>query len=192
MLVFEEVLLDDSSCDEAEEDNGDGARRTRAKGLRVSSVHLIVSSRIFRAMFKTHPMREAESLRTRSSVEVPLPDDDYDAVRILMDIIHLRTKSVPQRVSLQTMIALATLVDKYEWHDAVRPYIEGWMVHLPFTLKIFSSKLKYWLWIAYVFQLPDLFRKCTAIATTDGSEPFAVRDEEGELPIPAAVTGWCY
>jgi hypothetical protein len=61
--------------------------------MRVSSKHLMLASSVFRAMFQGE-FKEGNALRSTGSVEKELHDDHPEALLILMDIIHGRTRRV--------------------------------------------------------------------------------------------------
>lgn len=44
-------------------------------------------------------MSEAHNLQSKGSVEISLPDDDADNVRIIMDIIHDNKSNIPKQIS---------------------------------------------------------------------------------------------
>lgn len=54
----------------------------------VSSRHLMLASPVFKAMLQHSNFKEGDELHSTGSVEVPLPDDDPDAFKILLDIIQ--------------------------------------------------------------------------------------------------------
>jgi hypothetical protein len=54
----------------------------------VSSRHLMLVSPVFKAMLQHSNFKEGNELQTNGKVEVPLPDDDPDAFKILLDIIQ--------------------------------------------------------------------------------------------------------
>jgi hypothetical protein len=54
----------------------------------VSSRHLMLASPVFKAMLQHSNFKEGEELQTNGKVSVPLPDDDPDAFKILLDIIQ--------------------------------------------------------------------------------------------------------
>lgn len=62
----------------------------------------------------TGPFREA------NSTEIPFEDDDPAAMRILLLIAHLKFSKVPQQLSFDTLVNLATLCDKYNTASLVK------------------------------------------------------------------------
>lgn len=66
--------------------------------------------------------RESASLQSAGHVKIPLPDDDPEALTILLNICHLQMKQVPHIVDQHTLASIACLVDKYCFHEAVGPF----------------------------------------------------------------------
>jgi hypothetical protein len=54
----------------------------------VSSRHLMLASPVFKAMLQHSNFKEGEELHSTGKVSVPLPDDEPDAFKILLDIIQ--------------------------------------------------------------------------------------------------------
>lgn len=48
----------------------------------------------------TKDFKESTSLQSVGSLELPLPDDDLDALLILLNIIHAQTEEIPLEVDL--------------------------------------------------------------------------------------------
>jgi hypothetical protein len=71
--------------------------------------------------------REGTTLQATGSVEIPLPDDDAEALTILLNIFHHRTRQVPHSVSVEILSDLARLVDKYDCHEAVEMFSKYWV-----------------------------------------------------------------
>jgi hypothetical protein len=87
----------------------------------VSSKHLSLSSAVFRALLN-NKMQEGDTLRRQGSLELSLHDDNVSAFAIIMNIIHGRNNSLPDKVPFQTLVNLAVLVDKYNFHESVTPW----------------------------------------------------------------------
>jgi hypothetical protein len=54
----------------------------------VSSRHLMLASPVFKAMLQHSNFKEGQELHVNGKVEIPLPDDDPEAFKILLDIIQ--------------------------------------------------------------------------------------------------------
>ncbi|KAK3934245.1 hypothetical protein QBC46DRAFT_216531, partial [Diplogelasinospora grovesii] len=83
-------------------------------------------------------------------------EDNYMALEILMNIIHLRFGDVPQTLGLGTLAELAILTDKYMLTALIAPWLKGWLGPLYPTIKE-SGNEYYWLWISWEFGLTDIF-----------------------------------
>lgn len=79
------------------------------------------------------PFTEASTLRAHGSAVVLLPDDDADALAILMATAHGQDYLLPARVGIDVLYALAVLCDKYDmahllhvwpllWADQLTPF----------------------------------------------------------------------
>ncbi|KAK3060175.1 hypothetical protein LTS18_009146, partial [Coniosporium uncinatum] len=76
--------------------------------LRVSSRHLTLASPYYSNMFKGS-LKEADTLRTNGSVEVEIEDVDADALVVVMNIIHGKTRTVPRTVTLETLAKITVV-----------------------------------------------------------------------------------
>jgi hypothetical protein len=93
----------------------------------VSSRHMILGSPIFKAMLQPSNFKEGRELSASGKVEVGLPDDDANAFRIVLDIIHDHNRRVPKQISLELITRISTLVDKYQMVEAVEPFSDVWI-----------------------------------------------------------------
>ncbi|KAF5647609.1 uncharacterized protein FTJAE_1665 [Fusarium tjaetaba] len=95
--------------------------------MRVSSRHLILSSRIFRAMLEG-PWKEG----TPSSGPIrQISAEDWDAVAlaIVLDAIHCRHHDIPTKIEIGLLARIATIVDYYQCREAMRFHYEAWAHH---------------------------------------------------------------
>jgi hypothetical protein len=81
--------------------------------FQVSSHALRFASPVWRAML-TGPFREA------TATEISFEDDDPAAMRILLLMAHLQFPKVPQQLSFDTLVNLASLCDKYDTASLVK------------------------------------------------------------------------
>jgi hypothetical protein len=98
--------------------------------MRVSSKHLILASSTFCTSLGSDIFPEGRTLQTEGSVVVLLPDEDPDAMTILMHIIHRLTSKAPRFVSLETLTKLASVVNDRQMHDAVEFFSDTWIEKL--------------------------------------------------------------
>ncbi|TVY46829.1 hypothetical protein LOCC1_G003391 [Lachnellula occidentalis] len=120
----------------------------------VSSKHMKMASSVFKAML-SGPFNEGETLAATGKVEISLPEDDPVAFTILMNIIHHRSRAVPRKITLKSLVAVAILTDKYEFHQDVETYGEIWLKALKLAVEV-SDLSVYdvfsWLSVAWVFR----------------------------------------
>ncbi|KAF4629273.1 hypothetical protein G7Y89_g8869 [Cudoniella acicularis] len=123
--------------------------------LRVSSKAMSIAPPIFKAMLQLNIFEEGTALAAGGQATIPLPDDDLAAFKILLDIIHLRSRQVPRQVSLATMANIVLLIDKYQILETIELYVDLWAPQLKKSLPhSFTADLIPWLSIAWVLQMP--------------------------------------
>ncbi|KAL9109908.1 MAG: hypothetical protein Q9227_005431 [Pyrenula ochraceoflavens] len=86
-------------------------------------------SPVFRRML-TGVFEEAITLRSKGAVDIPLEDDDPDALLILMNLAHSRFQKIPSRLNLDSVTQIACLVDKYEMPELVKLNMKSWISDL--------------------------------------------------------------
>lgn len=161
---------------------------TSKSRFRVSSKVLMLASAYFRRMFSTQ-WREGQELNANGSVELEIPDTDPKALLIILNIIHLRRRCVPQSVDLDTLTKLAVLTDYFQCHDALGPYPTSWGGWLEGTIpQVFCNDLVKWICISWVFDYDNIFTKVTQTAQRHSTNNIDCLD----LPIPESVSSECY
>lgn len=128
--------------------------------LRVSSEVLCRVSPVFAAMLgPSSPFAEAAALRLNGSAVVSLPDDDADAVAIVMTAAHGQQHLLPTKISVDILYAVAVLCDKYDMTHLMPPWPLNWANRLtPFPRRYgYSSVLA----IAWLFGLNRIFTSVT-------------------------------
>jgi hypothetical protein len=93
----------------------------------VSSKHLMSASTVFKAMLRAGAFQEGQTLNSTGRVSIPLPDDNPDAMKVLLDILHHRNRQVPKTVTLSLMTHLTILVDKYQMVEVLEAYQPIWL-----------------------------------------------------------------
>ena len=150
----------------------------------VSSKHMILVSPVFSAMLQHSNFKEGVEL-SKGPTEVPLPDDEPTSWKIILDVIHHNTRSVPQKINLQTMTNIAVLVDKYQLGDLLWLHAGIWVNDLKNTLpNLLTADWISWLCISWVFKLEKEFKHLTHIALRLGHGD--IRNDRN-LPIPDHV-----
>lgn len=99
----------------------------RWRTLIVSSSAMCLASPVWRAMLdpKSH-FKEAEKQ------EVEFPDDDLDALLIILRVAHLKFRELPESLSFKELVNLAVVCDKYDATPQLplRPFIIINILHL--------------------------------------------------------------
>lgn len=155
--------------------------------MRLSSKHLALASVYFRNMFNGS-WEQAHQLRSGKQCKVYEEGWELEPFLILMNSIHGRTKEVPRKVTFEMLTKIATLVDYYKCVEVVGILSEIWINRLDKQLPgSFSKDTILWIWIAYVFRVPEIFNSMTKIALQQSKEPIQAVD----LPIPQTIIGKC-
>jgi hypothetical protein len=82
-----------------------------------------------------------------------------------MDIIHGRTRKVPEALSLEMLTKIAVLVDFYECLEVVEMWSKIWIEKLKSTVPgNYSMELMLWVCISWVFQQAEIFQKVIKVA----------------------------
>ncbi|KAK3616282.1 hypothetical protein LTR56_026057 [Elasticomyces elasticus] len=80
-----------------------------------------------------------------------MQDDDPDALKIVLNIAHLRFEAVPQSLDFKQLLSLAILTDKYQATRVLRPWIANWTMDL--TRFVGKPGYEECAWIAWEFGL---------------------------------------
>ncbi|CAJ2504019.1 Uu.00g114130.m01.CDS01 [Anthostomella pinea] len=92
---------------------------------------------------------------------VKLPDDDPDAMKVLLDISHSRFADVPQVMYPDELYPITVITDKYDLTHLLQPWAEGWLSLLREHPRLNDEH--FWigwnLWIAWYLGEDYLFRK---------------------------------
>jgi hypothetical protein len=131
------------------------------KRLLVDNTILVVSSKTmslisdpFKAMLG--PNGAFSEAQPGNDEPIPLPEDNLDALTILLWIAHLHFNKVPARLEFEELVAVAVLTDKYQATQMVSPWLSGWVGNLRGT--VCNDGYEEWLWIAWEFGLADIFK----------------------------------
>lgn len=170
-------------------------QRTSIVRIRVSSKHMNLASPVFKAMLAPSGFLECRHLKAYGTVEVSLPDDDVEALTILLHIIHGRTKEVPTKVSLELLNKIAVVVDKYRLQDGVGFFSDSWVDDVKRKYPILHKSDNYlikWLGISWVFRKKDLFNQATICAVNSAGKDFG--NVVDDFPLPNNLLGMltCY
>lgn len=184
--VFPE-LSDKSLLEGKREDHLEEGRSEHSSvEMRVCSRHLVLASSYFKKMLDGD-WKEAKALQTQQTFRMEIKEPwDPDALRILMDIMHGRTRKVPKSISLEMLAKIAVLVDYYQCLEVVEVWVNMWIEPLKITApKRYSRDTILWMCISWVFRQRVLFQAATSAALMHSRE----RVQTMELPIPESVIG---
>jgi hypothetical protein len=88
---------------------------------------LMAVSKPFSAMLKPN-WKEGQDLLDRDGLtEIPLPEDDATALRIICSIIHHKNRELPQPLAADDILAVAVTADKYDFVEALLFASESWL-----------------------------------------------------------------
>ncbi|KAL3424403.1 hypothetical protein PVAG01_03684 [Phlyctema vagabunda] len=184
-----ENKIEDTSSPAMEEAN----KALKENSMLVSSRHMKLASPVFNKMLQPGCFQEGSILHAQGKVEIPLPDDDFTAFVILLDIIHGHTRKVPRHVSFDLLKTIAILIDKYEMHEVAEVYTDRWFIELK-NIKFpqrFTIETIPWIFITWVFKRYSEFRSMTRLVQLHCTE--RLKEEIGkkypELPIPEPIIG---
>ena len=150
--------------------------------VKVSSRHLALASRVFRAMFDGN-FRERVQPRDHELTKVPLPDDDPDAMMILLGVIHGLNKRVSRTIDKPSFIAVTILIDKYELHESSQVYADMWFDDLWAKRSLSTPHLTDWIYVCWVLGKAMYFKSLTKRAISDCGSKF----EDNGLPFPEFI-----
>jgi hypothetical protein len=89
-------------------------------------------------------------------------DWDAEAMRIVLSILHNRTKSIPGTVSLELLCRISVIVDYYQLQDAIHFFATKWIDPLRSSLpSVWGRDLLMWLCVSNVFRDKGSFKAVT-------------------------------
>ena len=138
--------------------NDDGAK----KKMVVSRHVLCIGSKVFDAMLgpDSH-FREATnpSLSTDGVRQINCEDDDFDAMTIITNVLHLQHQRVPKSTTFELLYKIAIVCDKYDLVRSMGLWPGYWAEQ--FTTQIEKRGFEGWLLIATVFKQAAAFKRIT-------------------------------
>ncbi|RKL46025.1 hypothetical protein BFJ72_g2934 [Fusarium proliferatum] len=128
--------------------------------MRVSSRHLTLASRVFRAMLQG-PWIEA-ALSSQPIRQISTEGWDALALAIVLDCIHGRHFEIPTKISPGLLTRISTIVDYYQCREAVQVHYRTWtdesVCRLPNEQEGVGLNVM-WLFVSWVFHDENRFRK---------------------------------
>ncbi|KAI1254013.1 hypothetical protein MGN70_004408 [Eutypa lata] len=127
---------------------------------------------------------------------VNLPDDDHDALKVLLDIVHSNFDKVPNSVTdLDDLYHIAVLTDKYDMTHLLRPWIRQWESPKYEEMPLWDDSrgksqdcfLEKHLWIAWQFgaqrRLYRLVRDLAQYSCLDENGTLASKEDDGSVVL---------
>lgn len=154
--------------------------------LLVSSHHLTNASPYFKALL-TGSFSEATDLDQNGHVEIPLPDDDAEAMLIVMKAVHGVWRGICPRLKLELLKNIAVVVDKYDLFDSVCTVLGTWVS----TVRVGDRRARlqdvavWFLCVAFVFNQGGAFQFATREFVLDTGGDVDVRG----TCIPVTIAG---
>jgi hypothetical protein len=86
------------------------------------------ASPVFEAMLQPDNYQEGVGSTRDKHLELPLPDDNVEAMTITCNILHLPPRKVPTTtITPDELDNIATLVEKYDFTRAIQPWPKIWV-----------------------------------------------------------------
>lgn len=131
--------------------------------FRVSSKAMCLASPVWRVMLDpSGPFKEARP----ENDSVLFPEDDAQALQILLYIAHLQFHSIPENLSFTQLLNLAIICDKYDTARLLFPWFHKWGTSFRDSALELGHECS--LLIAWVFRDLDTFKHVadTLVRTT--------------------------
>ncbi|KAF5022494.1 hypothetical protein F66182_5466 [Fusarium sp. NRRL 66182] len=131
------------------------------KKIQVHSFLMKHASPVFSAMlgvnFKEGDVLQEAALNNRPA-EIPLPDDDFEAFKLVCIVIHHQGQTKQHAPSVQGLIGILEVADKYHLLDAISMSFELWVRNHSRTKDCLRSDLWLLMLISYRINVQDLFQ----------------------------------
>ncbi|MCJ1354906.1 MAG: hypothetical protein MMC33_004896 [Icmadophila ericetorum] len=132
-------------------------------------------------------------LASPGATQVPLPEDNAEALSIILDIVHTKTRDVETKLNWSTLMEIAILVDKYELLSAVGIFADLWFDNLNFNASQFEQfteegeeSVYEAISMSWVFRRANEFREITKIAIIDSKKRL---EDAMDLTLPHSIVG---
>ncbi len=158
---------------------------SRQLQLKVSSKHLMMASPRFKKMLSGDWV-EAKTIHPDGYRHVEFEGFDPEGTKIVLNILHGKTRRVPRIVDLELLAKIAVVVDDLECYEEVEVFSDMWIAGSRATVPIeYDRDLILWILVSSVFRKPDLFKSTTRTAILWSPGPVQTLG----LPIRQSVVG---
>lgn len=157
--------------DRGETQESDAPKR-QCTTFRLSSHHLIRSSPAFKALLTGDP---EWARRNRKLLIEAEQFYDPEAMKVVLDVVHSRSRQIPKTVSLELLAKISKIVSSYAIHEAMELVAPAWVEHLLKNTDYISKEtcpaereVEQWISVAYVFNNPAAFMLITQLVMQHG------------------------
>jgi hypothetical protein len=153
----------------------------------VSSKHMMHASENFQVLLSGNSY-EGVTFRRNGHVSIPL-SADFDAMIVLLNIIHGASRKVPRQTSFEVLKKLAVLVCELGMLDTVQFFSDTWIdnfqrLGLPTS---YNENIPSLIYIFWVFDRASEFKDMSRIAQRECDEN--LQNNVGDVPIPHIILG---
>lgn len=93
--------------------------------FQVSSKHLSLNSPVFKAMLGSG-FKEATALQSNGKVEIPLPEDCHEALKVILNAIYGKSHLLPTAPTPKLLSNIAMVLDKYRFPPIFKHFKALW------------------------------------------------------------------
>lgn len=108
-------------------EDGDILVQTSSQELLVSSKILTLASPVFKTMFNSKFLEGSAIRSVQNPLELPLPDDDPDALAVLFHTLHFSSKRKFLKLGADLQLDVAQLSDKYDCATSIYGESGRWL-----------------------------------------------------------------
>jgi hypothetical protein len=85
--------------------------------------------------------------------EIHLPEDDPEAMFLVLYIIHFKTSMLPRTLDFKQIVQLAKIAERYDLNHILIGYVDTWLA--PYHARLLEAGFEEWLFVAWQFGLED-------------------------------------
>lgn len=142
-----------------------GPNETR---IRVSSRSMIGASKPFSAMFSPDWKEGRNLLSQDEPVDVHLPEDDPQALKLICALIHHRNEAVPRKLSPVEVFRVAVAADKYDCVSVLKFASETWLR----LREMNAQDMAFLTTAAYILRNTEAFKELTKALVLSYEGPY--------------------
>ena len=138
--------------------------------------HIMANASPFFRVITQSNFSEAVTLRNDGNFRLPLPETNFEAMKVLSNIFHLRSSHVPmENMSSDLLYEIAILVDRYDCALSIQPWPELWLRQQAIQMELQESEymtlgeVAKWIQISSHMRYPEYFKLFTSRLIRDTS-----------------------